>query len=183
MPSAAASRLCSPMAMGATMPSPDDKRSGRIGHPTARRTPHDTIAEGVTSLSEQRNTGRAPPHDVYAEEAVLGAMLLDPAAVNAVTLKVREDDFYRHTHRTIFRTILKLRADGLTADPITVAHALAKARELADVGGAPFLHTLTEAVPTVSEAITYALIVADLGHLRRTIDVGHRIVALGYEEL
>jgi replicative DNA helicase len=125
--------------------------------------------------------GRTPPHDIYAEQAVLGAMLLDPATINAATLKVREDDFYRPEHRAVFRAILAVRGDGDRADAITIGHALATTGELPGIGGASFLHTLVDAVPTVAEASTYARIVAEIGHLRRTIDVGHRIVELGYD--
>jgi replicative DNA helicase len=126
---------------------------------------------------------RLPPHLIEAEEAVLGAMLKDPAAITAATLKVQEDDFYRPAHRTIFRTILKLRADGGPADAITVASTLARTGALPDIGGHPFLVELLDAVPMVSNVTHYARIVADLGHLRRVIDVGHQIVQLGYEEL
>ncbi|AEV86717.1 Replicative DNA helicase [Actinoplanes sp. SE50] len=68
---------------------------------------------------------RVPPHDVEAEQAVLGGMLLSAAAVDEVTEIITGTDFYRPVHRTVFETILTLHGKGEPADALTVAAALA----------------------------------------------------------
>jgi replicative DNA helicase len=124
---------------------------------------------------------RVPPHNVEAEESVLGSMLLSRDAIAEVLEVLHEEDFYRPAHRTVFRSVLDLYSHGQAVDPITVAEELRRNGELADVGGAPFVHTLLSSVPTAANAGYYARIVKEAGILRRLIDVGTRIVQLGYE--
>jgi replicative DNA helicase len=124
---------------------------------------------------------RVPPHNVEAEESVLGSMLLSRDAIAEVLEVLHEEDFYRPAHRTVFRSVLDLYSHGQAVDPITVAEELRRNGELADVGGAPFVHTLLSTVPTAANAGYYARIVKEAGILRRLIDVGTRIVQLGYE--
>jgi replicative DNA helicase len=124
---------------------------------------------------------RVPPHNVEAEESVLGSMLLSRDAIAEVLELLHEDDFYRPGHRTVFRSVLDLYSHGQAVDPVTVAEELRRSGELADVGGAPFVHTLVSSVPTAANAAYYARIVKEAGILRRLIDVGTRVVQLGYE--
>ncbi len=124
---------------------------------------------------------RVPPHNVEAEESVLGSMLLSRDAIAEVLELLHEDDFYRPAHRTVFRSVLDLYSHGQAVDPVTVAEELRRSGELADVGGAPFVHTLVSSVPTAANAGYYARIVKEAGILRRLIDTGTRIVQLGYE--
>jgi hypothetical protein len=113
-----------------------------------------------------------PPHNLEAEEAVLGAVLASGRLLPEVTALLEEADFYRPAHRTIWRAILGLADRGEPTDPVTVLGELEQAGELADVGGGPFLHTLVEAVPTVANAGHYAHLVADTARRRRVIDLG-----------
>jgi len=108
-------------------------------------------------------------------------MLLSRDAIAEVLELLHEDDFYRPAHRTVFRSVLDLYSHGQAVDPVTVAEELRRGGELADVGGAPFVHTLVSSVPTAANAGYYARIVKEAGILRRLIDVGTRIVQLGYE--
>ena len=124
---------------------------------------------------------RVPPHNIEAEESVLGSMLLSRDAIAEVLELLHEEDFYRPAHRTVFRSVLDLYSHGQAVDPVTVAEELRRSGELADVGGAPFVHTLVSSVPTAANAGYYARIVKEAGILRRLIDVGTRIVQLGYE--
>jgi replicative DNA helicase len=124
---------------------------------------------------------RVPPHNIEAEECVLGSMLLSKDAIAEVLEQLREEDLYRPAHRTVFRSILDLYSHGQAVDPVTVAEELRRSGQLADVGGAPFVHTLVSSVPTAANAGYYARIVKEAGILRRLIDVGTRIVQLGYE--
>jgi replicative DNA helicase len=118
---------------------------------------------------------RQPPHNLEAEEAVLGAVLTAGRLLAEVAAVLEEVDFYRPAHRTVWRALLRLADRGEPTDPVTVLGELERAGELADVGGGPFLHTLVEAVPTVAHAGHYAHLVADTARRRRVIDLGIRL--------
>jgi replicative DNA helicase len=129
-----------------------------------------------------REQHQTPPHDVVAEEAVLGAALLSAEALTAVLERLDQEDFYRPAHRTVYGAMRILVDRGDPVDPVTVKGELTRQGALADVGGAPFLHTLTEAVPTVAYAGHYAARVVELALLRRLVDAGIRIAQLGHED-
>jgi replicative DNA helicase len=139
------------------------------------------VPDGGPRASASPTYERVPPHNVDAEESVLGSMLLSRDAIAEVLEQLHEDDFYRPAHRTVFRSVLDLYSHGQAVDPVTVAEELRRSGELADVGGAPFLHTLVSSVPTAANAGYYARIIKEAGILRRLIDTGTRIVQLGYE--
>ena len=123
---------------------------------------------------------RTPPQDMAAEQCVLGGMLLSKDAIADVLEILRSADFYRPAHATIFDTVLDLYGRGEPADPITVAAALTAAGDLGRIGGAPYLHTLISSVPTAANSAYYAKIVAERAVLRRLVEAGTRIVAMGY---
>jgi replicative DNA helicase len=118
---------------------------------------------------------RQPPHNLEAEEAVLGAILTAGRLLAEVAAVLEEADFYRPAHRAIWRAILRLADRGEPTDPVTVLGELDHVGELADIGGGPFLHTLVEAVPTVANAGRYAQLVAETARRRRVIDLGIRL--------
>src|SRR5262245_62294390 len=121
-----------------------------------------------------------PPHDVAAEQCVLGGMLLSKDAISDVVEVIRPIDHYRPAHQLVHEAILDLYARGEPADPITVANELTRRGELARIGGAPYLHTLIASVPTAANAGYYARIVRERAILRRLVEAGTRIVQLGY---
>ena len=139
------------------------------------------VSEGGSRASASPAYERVPPHNVEAEESVLGSMLLSKNAIAEVLELLHEDDFYRPAHRTVFRSVLELYGHGDAVDAVTVQEALRRSGALADIGGAPFLHTLVASVPTAANAGHYARIVKEAGVLRRLIDVGTQIVQLGFE--
>jgi len=114
----------------------------------------------------------APPHNLEAEEAVLGAVLASGRLLAEVAALLEEADFYRPAHRAIWRAMLRLADRGQPTDPVTVLGELDDTGELADVGGGPFLHTLVQAVPTVANAAHYAHLVTEAARRRRVIDLG-----------
>ena len=116
-----------------------------------------------------------PPHNLEAEEAVLGAVLAAGRLLAEVASLLEEADFYRPAHRSVWRAILRLADRGQPTDPVTVLGELDDSGELSDVGGGPFLHTLVEAVPTVANAGHYARLVAETARRRRVIDLGVRL--------
>jgi replicative DNA helicase len=123
---------------------------------------------------------RTPPHDLAAEQSVLGGMLMSKDAISDVMEVIRPADHYRPAHQLVHEAILELYGRGEPADPVTVSDLLAKRGELARVGGAPYLHTLLASVPTAANAGYYARIVRERAILRRLVEVGTRIVQLGY---
>jgi replicative DNA helicase len=123
---------------------------------------------------------RQPPQDIPAEQSVLGGMMLSKDAIADVVEVLRSGDFYRPGHQTIYDTILDLYGRGEPADPITVSAELTRIGALMRVGGAPYLATLINGVPTAANAGYYAEIVAERAVLRRLVEAGTRIVQLGY---
>ncbi|MGH3934651.1 MAG: replicative DNA helicase [Pseudonocardiaceae bacterium] len=121
-----------------------------------------------------------PPSDVAAEAAVLGAVMLSPSALDVVADSLLVQEFYRPAHQTIYATILQLYAGGEPVDPITVCDRLSANGELARVGGAPYLHTLTHQLPTAANAGYYADIVTRTATQRRAVETGQRIQHLGH---
>ncbi|HJD81383.1 replicative DNA helicase [Kitasatospora aureofaciens] len=123
---------------------------------------------------------RVPPQDLAAEQSVLGGMLLSKDAIADVVEVLKPADYYRPAHEMIHGAILDLYARGEPADPITVAGELTKRGELQRVGGAPYLHTLVNSVPTAANAEYYAQIVHERAVLRRLVEAGTRIAGMGY---
>ena len=123
---------------------------------------------------------RTPPQDLIAEQSVLGGMLLSKDAISDVVEILKERDFYRPAHELIFDAILDLYGRGEPADAITVSAELTKRGELARAGGAPYLHTLINSVPTAANAGYYAKIVRERAIARRLVEAGTKIVQLGY---
>ena len=123
---------------------------------------------------------RTPPHDVAAEQCVLGGMLLSKDAISDVIEVIRPADHYRPAHQLIHEAVLDLYARGEPADAITVSNELTRRGEITRVGGAPYLHTLISSVPTAANAGYYARIVRERAILRRLVEAGTRIVQFGY---
>jgi replicative DNA helicase len=124
--------------------------------------------------------GLVPPQDVAAEQSVLGAMLLSKDAIAEVLENVREADFYRPAHQSVYAVILDLYSRGEPADAITVSAELTRTGQLTRIGGAPYLHTLVSGVPTAANAAYYARIVRERAVLRRLVEAGTRITSMGY---
>jgi len=123
---------------------------------------------------------RTPPHDLAAEQCVLGGMLMSKDAISDVMEVISPHDHYRPAHQLVHEAILELYGRGEPADPVTVSDLLAKRGELARIGGGTYLHTLLASVPAAANAGYYARIVRERAILRRLVEAGTRIVQLGY---
>jgi replicative DNA helicase len=134
----------------------------------------------VTELPVPPQSDRTPPQDIAAEQSVLGAMLLSKDAIADIVEVIRENDFYRPAHQSVYGTILDLYGRGEPADAVTVAAELTKAGEISRIGGAAYLHTLVSMVPTAANASYYGRIVREQAILRRLVEAGTRIVHMGY---
>lgn len=134
--------------------------------------------------SEQRGgRGRVPPHNIEAEESVLGALLLSRDAINAVgELSLSPGDFYRPANQHIFDAIRSLYGAGAPVDVVTVADELRRHGLLEQIGGAATLHELQNATPAISAAGHYAKIVQDTAILRQLIFAAGDIAELAYSE-
>ena len=125
--------------------------------------------------------GRVPPHDIEAEEAVIGSILIDPDAILRVQSSLTAEDFLSETNRAIYQACVSLYQRNEVINQITVAHELMRQDKLEQVGGAAFLSHLIGNVPTSLHAEYYAQIVSNTAIMRRLIGAAGQIEALGYE--
>lgn len=123
---------------------------------------------------------RVPPHNLEAEESVLGAMMLSAEAIADVVEVVRPEDFYKSANGKIFDTLRAVYARGDPVDAITAVEELRRRDLLEDVGGHLYIHELVEQVPTPAAAGNYARIVAQHALMRRLIQAAADIMAMGY---
>src|SRR3569833_2424286 len=130
--------------------------------------------------SRESEFERTPPHDMAAEQCVLGSMLISQTAIAEVIELLQARDFYRPAHQTVYERVLDLYGRGDPVDAITIKDELLKRGELSRIGDAPYLHTLVASVPTAANAGYYAKIVEEKAILRRLVEVGTRIAQLGY---
>ncbi|MEA2685249.1 MAG: replicative helicase [Actinomycetota bacterium] len=134
-----------------------------------------------TSSRTNASGARLPPHNLQAEESLLGAMLLSrDAIVAAVEVQLDADDFYKPSHGHIYDAVTSLYAQGEPADPVTVADELSRADLLEAVGGAAVLISLQAGTPAIGNAGRYARIVEEHALLRRLIAVAGDIAEIGY---
>src|SRR5699024_12398 len=103
--------------------------------------------------------GPRPPHDRTAEMSVLGAMMLSVDAAGDVSELLSASDFYRPAHQAVYAAITTLYSRGEPSDPITVATELHQRGHLDRVGGAPYLHTMTQTCLTATSATYHAELV------------------------
>jgi replicative DNA helicase len=126
-------------------------------------------------------SSRVPPHNLAAEESLLGAMLLSRDAVSTVSeLRLNPDDFYKPAHQHIYEAIRVLLASGQPVDSVTIAEELRRAGLLDAIGGGAVLMELAGATPAVSNAARYAKIVQDNALLRKLIGVAGDITELAF---
>jgi replicative DNA helicase len=130
--------------------------------------------------ASRRAAVRLPPHDLQAEESLLGAMMLSAGAIGDATGKVTASDFYKPAHGHIFDAIHTLYATGQPADAVTVADELRRAGLLDAIGGLAVLAQILSATPATTNAARYAQIVEEYALLRRLIGVSGEIAELGY---
>src|SRR5271167_3442059 len=124
--------------------------------------------------------GRVPPHDLDAEESLLGAMLLSRDAIASAMEMCGAEDFYKPAHAHVFAAISALYARGEPADPVTVADELRRSGTLESVGDPSLLLSLQVNTPSTANAGHYAHIVEEHALLRRLVSVAGEIAELGY---
>lgn len=117
-----------------------------------------------------------PPHDLDAEEALLGAMLRNPGAIAVARENVDADDFYRLAHGTIFGVILTTHDCDQAVDSITLTAELRLRGLLEEVGGKDFIHTLPDLCPVAAHVRRYAAIVHEAAWRRRGMVLSQRLL-------
>jgi replicative DNA helicase len=125
---------------------------------------------------------RVPPHDLDAERAVIGAMLVSETAVAAVAERLDAEDFYSEVHRIIYGAMMRLYSRGDPIDQLTLTNELRSVNEFERIGGRPYVFQIVESVPTAANAGRYADIVRGKALLRAVIDVGSRITEDAFRE-
>ncbi len=123
---------------------------------------------------------RTPPQNIEAEQAVIGAIFLEPSAIVLASEILIPEDFYRSAHQKIFDVMLKISDSGQPVDLVTVTEQLAAAKLLEDVGGVSYLSELSVSVPTAANVGYYARIVEEKALLRRLIKTATDIATDGY---
>ena len=127
--------------------------------------------------------GRQPPNAADAEQALLGALILNPQLAPDLVTHVDPGDFYQPRHETIWKALQHIAGDttgDAQADAVTLAAELQRTGDLPAIGGATYLHELTQACDLPANAPTYAQIVRDHARLRAAIHTGTRLQQLGY---
>ena len=122
------------------------------------------------------------PQNIEAECGVLGSIIIDPEAIVQVSDFLHADDFYRDAHHTIYEVILQLYEEHEPADFITICDELERRNKLEEVGGASYITSLINQVPTSGNVEFYARIVERTAILRRLIHAAGQIAAIAYEE-
>ncbi len=135
----------------------------------------------MSSLQETSGM-KLPPQNQEAEQSVLGGMLIDNESIHKVVELTSDEDFYREAHRKIFSSIVSLYQHNEPADLVTVTTDLKTKGHLDEVGGAAYLSSIVDKVPTAANSASYARIVREKAILRQLIDGATRIVELGYRE-
>jgi replicative DNA helicase len=142
-----------------------------------------SVSLARTDMAQAAQTAPVPPQSIDAEESVLGAMMLSPGAIAAVSEILDGTDFYRESHGTAYRAALALWAKGEPVDAITLVDELEERGELEDIGGRARIHELAALVPATANAAHYARIVREAATLRGLIRAGGEVSRLGWEGL
>ena len=125
--------------------------------------------------------GKVPPHDIEAEQAVIGSMLTDSDAVSSSIEVLKEEDFYREDNRIIYSAMLNLYNRAEPIDLITLKSELESMGKFDKVGGYEYLSALPDKVPTTANVIKYIKIVEEKSTLRNLIKTANEIIEMGYD--
>ena len=127
-------------------------------------------------------SGRIPPHSIEAERAVLGAILLNKDAFDAVSSIVKAEDFYSDNHRVIYEALVSIVGKNQRADYVLLSEELKKSQKLEAVGGILYLTNLTTDIVDAYNVEDHAKIVRDKAHLRKLIHVANAVESMAYRE-
>ncbi|QQR79459.1 MAG: replicative DNA helicase [Deltaproteobacteria bacterium] len=138
---------------------------------------HSSHASNVASL-----VNKLPPQNIEAEQAVLGSVMIENEAINRVVEFAEPEDFYRESHRKIFKAMLELSEKSEPIDLVTLTAQLKNKGELDAAGGTTYLSLLVDSIPTAANVAHYSKIVRQKSILRRLIQGATEIVSMGYQD-
>jgi len=133
-------------------------------------------------MTKDKSIERLPPQSEDAEMAVLGSMLLEEDAISQAIELLDENSFYKNSHKKIFSVIVSIYSDNKPVDLVTTTELLKKRKILDEVGGASYIASLTQVVPTAANVSHYARIVREKYIMRSLITTGTRIVTEAYAQ-
>ncbi|WP_078854989.1 replicative DNA helicase [Streptomyces sp. NRRL F-5135] len=159
------------------MPPPADERP----HPHDRRGPPQGRQPVSATFDEAQETfSRTPPHDLDAEQCVLGCLLAARDVIGDIQDILTAEHFYRPAHGLIFETILALFEKGDPCNPVSVNAELVRRGDIGRAGGPATTHQLFHGAPASASATYYADIVLEQARLRSLVEAGSRIMQMGY---
>lgn len=125
---------------------------------------------------------KVPPHNIEAEESVLGGLMLAPDSFATVSEHIQDRDFYKAAHRKVFQAIQYLYNKGQPVDIITVSNYLTDKKEIDSIGGNAFLAELMDKVPSAVNIESYAQIVREKALLRKMIEVSTEVIEQAFSQ-
>jgi replicative DNA helicase len=129
-----------------------------------------------------QNNLRVPPHNLEAEQSVLGSLMLDKDAIIKVADFLAIGDFYKDTHNVIYDTMLRLYENKEPIDVLSLSNKLEENKKLEIIGGSGYLASLVNTVPSAANVVHYAKVVQKKAILRRLINISTEITEIGYQE-
>ena len=138
--------------------------------------------QGLKNFTKMADKSYIPPHSLEAERSTLGSLLVDKDTIIKISDFVRAEDFYHDAHKMIYQAMLDLYDKRSPVDLVTMTNILEERKQLKLIGGASYLATLANEVPTATHIFQYATIVKEKSILRQLILVGDTIKGLGYRE-
>ncbi len=126
--------------------------------------------------------GKIPPHDIEAEQAVIGSMLIDKDAIMSAVEVLKPEDFYREDNKIIYEAILNLYNRAEPVDIITLKTELQTMKQLEAVGGLEYIAQLPDKVPTTANVEQYIKIIEEKSTLRTLIKTANDLISLGYDQ-
>lgn len=125
---------------------------------------------------------RVPPHNIEAEQSVLGSLMLDKDAIIKIADLVKVGDFYKNDHNVIYENMLELYEEREPIDVLSLSNKLEEKKKLEETGGSSYLASLVNTVPSATNILHYAKVVQKKALLRRLINAATEIVGMGYQE-
>lgn len=133
-------------------------------------------------MSEVKKHVRIPPHDLDAEQATLGSIMLNPSALNEIIDIVQAETFYSEKHRIIFKAMIDLFSKNEPIDLLSLSTSLKNRGQLEQIGGRTYLTDLTNSVPASTNVKHYARIVYKKNLMRRLVEAGEHLANVGFSE-
>ena len=136
----------------------------------------------MPAKNNAQNDLRIPPHNLEAEQSVLGCLMLEKDAIIKIADLLRVGDFYKDIHNTIYEAMLELYEHRDPLDVLSISNKLDEKKKIEKVGGSSYLASLVSIVPSASHIVHYAKVVQKKALLRRLIDAATEILEAGYNE-